>query len=115
MADDKDKNQDSRTQIVLALIGLIGTVSVALFASWDKIFIPKQSQSSALPSTVTQSITPSPSAIITPSPSQITEGDWQLMGYSAQGEEVSVDSDSIKNSMGKCSVYIQNWKRNHRC
>ncbi len=34
-------NQSSKTQIVLAIIGLIGILGGALFANWDKVFPPR--------------------------------------------------------------------------
>jgi hypothetical protein len=38
MAGDK---QTSRTQIIVAIIGLLGVLGGAMIANWDKIFSPK--------------------------------------------------------------------------
>ena len=51
MPDNNNKNLDSRTQIVLALIGLFGSVGVALITNWDKFSPPKPSIS-VIPSPV---------------------------------------------------------------
>jgi cytoskeletal protein RodZ len=76
-----DKSQDSRTQIVLAVVGLVGTVSVALFANWKNIFPPSSSpQTSSSSSTVNEEVEPA----------------WETMGYASTGEKVSVDSNSIR-------------------
>lgn len=77
MTDDKNKGLDSRTQIILAVVGLIGTVSVALFANWDKLASkPTQSPSP------TQSSTPSSSSNATVS---LPIGDWQFNGNGFEG------------------------------
>lgn len=75
--DDKNKGLDSRTQIILAVVGLIGTVSVALFANWDKLASkptpsppPTQAQSSSNSSNATASL---------------PTGDWQFNGNGFEG------------------------------
>lgn len=46
MADDsKSKSQDYRTQIIVAVIGLLSAVSVAVVTNWDKLFPSQPSQS----------------------------------------------------------------------
>ena len=37
-----NKGSGSKTQIIIAIIGLIGVLCGALFANWDKIFSPEQ-------------------------------------------------------------------------
>ncbi|MEG3858077.1 hypothetical protein [Microcoleus sp. herbarium12] len=107
--DNSNKNQDSRTQIILALIGLFGTVGVALIANWDKFFPPEPSTSvaaspvvrgltvSPLPSVSTS---PSPLVSLSPSPSvdRTVQSTWQFIGTASTGESVFVDSSSIKKS-----------------
>lgn len=64
MLDNKQKQQDSnsKVQVTLAVIALIGTLSGAIIANWDKIF-PKDS------------VTPDSSLSI-PSPASVT---WLLV------------------------------------
>jgi hypothetical protein len=38
------ENTTHKTQIIIAIIGLIGALSGALFANWDKIFVSKPDQ-----------------------------------------------------------------------
>ena len=56
--NDSDKNQDSRTQILLALVGLVGTLGVALITNWEKF--EKWLISSQAPVSIASSL-PSPS------------------------------------------------------
>jgi hypothetical protein len=75
--DDKSKGLDSRTQIILAVVGLIGTVSVALFANWDKL---SASNKSASPVPSTQLSTTSSNAT-----ASLPVGDWQFNGNGFEG------------------------------
>jgi hypothetical protein len=59
--NDNNKNQGTRTQIIVALIGLVGVIATALFGNWDKIFRTSQLQ----PGTTSSPSVPSP--LITPS------------------------------------------------
>ncbi|MDJ0731636.1 MAG: hypothetical protein QNJ33_16765 [Crocosphaera sp.] len=43
---EKDKNSGNQTQIIVALIGLVGVVSPALLSNWDKIFPVSDAQQS---------------------------------------------------------------------
>jgi hypothetical protein len=107
--DNSNKNQDSRTQIILALIGLFGTVGVALITNWDKFFPPEPS-ASVTPSSVVRestvsplpsvSASPSPLVSLSPSPSvdRTVQSTWQFIGTASTGESVFVDSSSIKKS-----------------
>ena len=36
------KTSGSKTQIIIATIGLVGVIATALFANWDKMFPPPQ-------------------------------------------------------------------------
>jgi hypothetical protein len=96
--DNSNKNQDSRTQIMLALIGLFGTVGVALITNWDKLFPPEPSASVTPSSSVFAS--PSPLVSLSPSPSvdRPAQSTWQFIGTASTGESVFVDSSSIKKS-----------------
>jgi hypothetical protein len=76
MSNGDGGSQNSRTQVIVALVGLIGTVSVGLFANWDKVFPDKKAQSS-------------------PSPV------WKLMGTASTGESIYVDTASIKKLSGE--------------
>mgnify|MGYP006337640487 CR=1 FL=1 len=63
MADDgKSKSQDSRTQIIVAVISLLSAVGVAVVANFDKLFSFKIFPPSPSPvQTPTQLLPPSPS------------------------------------------------------
>jgi len=107
--DNSNKNQDSRTQIILALIGLFSTVRVALITNWDKFF-PSKPSASVIPSPeIRESTTsPLPSASASPLPSvsasppssadKTVQSAWQLIGTASTGESVFVDSSSIKKT-----------------
>lgn len=96
--DNSNKNQDSRTQILIALIGLFGTVGVALITNWDKFF-PSKPSTSVIPSPVVRESTPSPLPSVSSSPSPSVDGTaqstWQFIGTASSGESVFVDSRSI--------------------
>jgi hypothetical protein len=106
--DSSNKNQDSRTQIILALIGLFGTVGVALITNWDKLFLLEPSASVTPSSIVREStVSPlpsvsSPSPLVSSSPSPAVDrpaqSTWQFIGTASTGESVFVDSSSIKKS-----------------
>ena len=83
MSNGDGGSQNSRTQVIVALVGLIGTVSVGLFANWDKIFSDKKVQASSSP-------TPNTGAAVSPV--------WKLMGTASTGESVYVDTASIRKS-----------------
>ena len=54
-----DKESGSKTQIIIAIIGLIGVLCGALFANWDKVFPPnKTSPSLSKPSHPTPTLPP---------------------------------------------------------
>ena len=76
---DNNKGLDPRTQIILAVVGLIGTVAVALFTNWDKL---SASNKSASP-------TPSTQPSITSSSSNTTVslpiGEWRFNGNGFEG------------------------------
>jgi hypothetical protein len=110
--DNSKKNQDSRTQIVLALIGLFGTVGVALITNWDKL-LPPEPETPTLPSPIVKESTTSPSPPAIPSPivrestasplpspvfNSMVQSSWQFIGTAATGESIFVDSNSIKKS-----------------
>ena len=99
--DNSNKNQDSRTQILIALIGLFGTVGVALITNWDKFF-PSEPSTSVIPLRVVREATPSPlpSVSLSPLPSvdRTAQSTWQFIGTASTGESVFVDSRSIKKS-----------------
>lgn len=81
MADNNEnKGLDSRTQIVLAVVGLIGTVSVALFTNWDKLFASNGSPSPT-PSTQTSTIPSNPVNTTVSLPI----GDWKFNGNGSTG------------------------------
>jgi|GEM_PF-3059399 FlaG/FlaF family flagellin (archaellin) len=82
--DDKSKGLDSRTQIILAVVGLIGTVCVALFTNWDKLSASNKSAS------------PTPSSTSSTQPSTIASdsintsvslpiGEWEINGNGYKG------------------------------
>jgi hypothetical protein len=82
--DDKSKGLDSRTQIILAVVGLIGTVSVALFTNWDKLSTSNKSASpTASPTSSTQMSMISSSSINTSVSLPI--GEWQFNGNGFTG------------------------------
>ena len=78
--NNENKGLDSRTQIILAVVGLIGTVAVALFANWDKLSASNKSASptpsTQLPITSSNSSNASVSLLI---------GDWQFNGNGYEG------------------------------
>ncbi|MDJ0600382.1 MAG: GUN4 domain-containing protein [Crocosphaera sp.] len=61
---EKDKNSGNQTQIIVALIGLVGVVSTALFSNWDKIFPVSDSQQFSLPSSSNSQQTPKKYAVL---------------------------------------------------
>ncbi|MGV0028627.1 hypothetical protein [Phormidesmis priestleyi] len=60
---DKERRADSRTQIILAMVGLIGTVTVAITANWDKL---SASNKAASP-TPSSAVSTNPASSTTPS------------------------------------------------
>lgn len=70
---DDDKSLASRTQIIVALIGVLGVVSTAVFSNWDKIFSShRQSTVPPSPASSTQPFSPgsnTPAASTPPSSS----------------------------------------------
>lgn len=94
---------------MLALIGLFGTVGVALITNWDKLFPPEPS-ASVTPSPVVResNVSPLPSVSASPSPlvsSSLSpsvggpiQSTWQFIGTASTGESGFVDSSSIKKS-----------------
>ncbi len=81
--NNENKGLDSRTQIILAVVGLIGTVAVALFANWDKL---SASNKSASPTPSTQlPITSSNSSNSSNASVSLLIGDWQFNGNGYEG------------------------------
>jgi hypothetical protein len=78
--NNENKGLDPRTQIILAVVGLVGTVSVALFTNWDKLSASNKSPS------------PTPSAQLSTRPSNpantivsLSIGDWKFNGNGSTG------------------------------
>jgi hypothetical protein len=96
MADNNEsKGLDSRTQIILAVVGLIGTVSVALFTNWDKLSASNKSPSPPLstqPSTI-------PSSPVNTTASLPT-GDWEFNGNGFTGTLKILSIDENGNVQG---------------
>lgn len=82
--NDHGRYQDSRTQIIVALVGLFGTLSVAVISNWDRLFPPRSSSLSS----------PSPS----PTLNETAQSAWQFMGNASTGESIFVDTNSISRS-----------------
>ena len=61
---EKDKNSGHQTQIIVALISLVGVVSTALLSNWDKIFPVNDSQQSSLSSSPNSQQTPGKYAVL---------------------------------------------------
>ena len=55
---DKTDGSGSTTQIIVAIIGVVGVISAALFANWDKIFGRHEPTPSAITSTDISRSTP---------------------------------------------------------
>lgn len=98
--NNRDRNQDSRTQIIVALVGLFRTVGVSLITNWDKFF-PFEPSSVMPPPPVREPIAspfPSASAPLSPLVDGTVKPTWQFVGNASTGESVFVDSSSIKKS-----------------
>ncbi len=61
---ENDKNSGNQTQIIVALIGLVGVISTALLSNWDKIFPVSNSQQSSLSSSSNSQQTPEKYAVL---------------------------------------------------
>ena len=71
--DDNSKSQDSQTQIIIAVIGLLGAVGVAVISNWDKLFPTEISQPQPTSQPPVTTISPpqstlTPQATVSPAP-----------------------------------------------
>lgn len=83
MADnnkEKQQNDDSKLQIVVAVIALLGTLGAAIVGNWDKIF------SKPTGSPVSESTASTPSVVTSPSSTASqTSGSFDVSAIAGEG------------------------------
>lgn len=101
---DGNKRQGPRTEVVVAIIGLISVVSVALIENWDNIFEaspPDSPEAIATPNS-TPSLTPTPSLTQTSSPTPVAE---VSSNHSSSPESSSPELSSAESA--SCVITIR--------
>jgi len=97
---------DHKTKILLALIGLLGTVTVAAFGNWDKIFPPERLQGPKLLITPDEGVskTPDPKLVDISDKRSLKAPDIKLC-QKLQSEVCGVDAH-IKKQSASCGFNI---------